>query len=344
MLVPVKDHPHSKSQTVSFIQVHEESFAPAKALAFLTQQAHRLHSPILSTLALKLETGEGKDHFVKVRSIIKDLIAKLEADAEAEASQKTFCDEKMGAAIEDRDTANGAIEGHTADLDAAKAEVAKLTDEIKDLALQVADLQKSLFEAKELRGKEKAANEKTLTDSKAGLEAIKNAIKVLKDFYEFVQIGFTPKGADRDGNTVADLAPKTQEGEYKGNQDAAKGILGLLDVIQSDFERTIETTEKEEEKAQKQFEDFEKDTKADIKDKKESKKGKEKDKESTEAEIIDLKQDLKDAQDDLKDAKGKLEKLKPFCVDTGTSWKERRAQMEAEVEALKEALAILSEI
>merc|ERR1711904_557377 len=155
----------------------------------------------------------------------------------------------------------------TADLDAAESKVAELADEIKELQVEIAELQKGLFEAEEIRKKESVANEKTLTDSKAGLEAIKNAIKVLKDFYEFVQTGFTPKGADRDGNTVADLAPKTVEGEYKGNQDAAKGILGLLDVIQSDFERTIETTEKEEEKAKKEFEDFKKDTKADIKDK-----------------------------------------------------------------------------
>merc|ERR1719310_2004420 len=104
---------------------------------------------------------------------------------------------------------------------------------------------------------------KTLGDSKDGLEAIKAAIKVLKEFYDnaFVQTEFTPAGADRDGNTVKDLAPAGQEGTYHGNQDAAKGIFGLLEVIQSDFERTVDKTESEEEEAQAEFEKYEEETK-----------------------------------------------------------------------------------
>merc|ERR1712124_234345 len=122
-------------------------------------------------------------------------------------------------------------------------------------ANEIADLRKGLFEVTELRAEEKADNTKTIGDSEAGLEAVKGAIEVLKEFYDnaFIQTGFTPAGADRDGNTVSDLAPAGQEGEYHGNQDAAKGIFGLLEVIQADFERTIEKTDKEETAAQEEF-------------------------------------------------------------------------------------------
>lgn len=341
-LASVQDHKASQKSPVAFFQVQQETLAPTKVLAFLTQQAAKLQSPILSTLALKLKVGVGKDHFVKIRGLIKDLVSKLEADAEAEETQKTFCDEKMKDAITNRDEANGAIEGKTADIDAATSKVAELTAEIKQLQVEIADLQKGLFEAKELRAKEEAANEKTIADSEAGLKAVKDAIEVLKGFYEFIQTGHKqPK--DRDGNTVGDLAPKTEEGEYEGNKDAAKGILGLLDVIVSDFERTIEKTKKEEEDAKKEFEEYEKDTKADIKDKADSKKSKTEDKESTEADITDFKQDLKDEQDNLKDAKAELAKLKPMCVDSPEDWATRRRKMKQEVEALKEALTILED-
>merc|ERR1719235_2286929 len=171
----------------------------------------------------------------------------------------------------------------------------------------------------------KAENEKTLEDAKAGLEAVKNAIEVLKKFYEgaaFVE--FVPKNAGRDGKTVSDLAPDTFSGEYKGNQDAAKGIFGLLEVIQSDFERTIEVTTKEEEEAQAEFEAYEKETKDSIEEKGKQKKDKETEKEETEADLVGFKEDLKTAQEKLADAKEELEKLKPLCVDTGMSWKERR--------------------
>merc|ERR1712118_185477 len=203
--------------------------------------------------------------------MIKDLIAKLEADAEAEATTKAFCDEEMAAAIEARDNAIAGIEKQTATIDEKKSLIAELVAEIDELANQIAELRKGLFEAQQLRDEEKAGNELPLAKATEGKEAIENAIKVLKDFYEgagFIQAGFVPKGAGRDGKTVGDLAPDTGfDGKYGGMQDAAKGIFGFLEVIQSDFERTIKTTEEDEAKAAEEHEKYKTDTEADIDEK-----------------------------------------------------------------------------
>jgi len=356
-LVSVNKHElenQTGDEDVSFIQLRGAASKAAKiqnkVLTFLTQQATQLKSPMLSTLAIKIKLGYGtklgKDHFVKVRGLIKDLIAKLEADAEAEAEQKAFCDENMKEAIENRDKAIAEKETQTTNIAKAEAKIAELTEEIDTLANEIADLRKGLFEATELRKEEKADNMKTLGDSKEGLEAVKAAIKVLKEFYDnaFVQTEFTPAGADRDGNTVKDLAPAGQEGTYHGNQDAAKGIFGLLEVIQSDFERTIEKTDKEETEAQEEFEAYEKETKQSIEDKGKEKKDKEKEKEQTEADLQEYKEKLKDADDMLNMAKEKLASLEPLCVSTGADHEQRRARQKQEIESLKEALAILSEI
>jgi len=339
----------SGDDEVSFIQLRGATAKASKlpkALKLLAQKAKQLKSPALSTLMLKINLGVGKDHFVKVRGLIKDLIAKLEADAEAEATQKEFCDKNMEEAVGERDEAVGKVETETAGIAEAEATIAEKLEEIDTLANEIADLRKGLFEATELRKAEKADNEKTLEDSKAGLDAVKQAIEVLKEFYDnaFVQTGFTPKNAGRDGKTVSDLAPAGQEGEYHGNQDAAKGIFGLLEVIQSDFERTIEKTEKEEDEAQSEFEEYEKETKTSIEDKGKDKKKAEDDKEDAEAKKLEHQDKLKDAKDMLEGAKKKLDDLKPMCVDTGMDHATRRKKQKEEIEALKEALAILSEI
>merc|ERR1719456_1508945 len=102
------------------------------------------------------------------------------------------------------------------------------------------------------------------------------AVSALEKFYNnaFLQRSgrYTPPNSDRDGNTVGDLAPEQLEGEYHGNQDASKGIIGLLEVIVSDFERTIETTTAAEKAEQKEYDEFKAKTEEDIADKEKSKK------------------------------------------------------------------------
>merc|ERR1711977_789557 len=199
----------------------------------------------------------------------------------------------MEAAVSARDEAKGEVETETANIDQAKAKIAQLIEDITNLGNEIAELRKGIFEATELREAEKADNEKTIADSDAGLDAVKAAIKVLKEFYEGGFVQFTPKGAGRDGKTVKDLAPAAQSGEYHGNQDAAKGIFGLLEVIQSDFERTIDKTTEEEEKAQEEFENFEKESKQSIKEKGDLKKKKEEEKAEKEASLVEEQDKLK---------------------------------------------------
>merc|ERR1719387_2228590 len=319
---------------------------PQKFLKFLTQKAQILKSNTFSTLLMKIQVTAGIDHFVKVRGLIKDLIAKLEADAEAEATQKGFCDEAMEKATTARDDAKAGIEEQTAIIDKKKTEIADLVAEIDDLSNQIAELRKALFEAEQLRAEEKADNEKTLEMANDGKDSIEQAIKVLKEFYgeELIQTSFVPAGADRDGNTVKDLAPDTGfDGEYGGNQKAAEGIFGFLEVILADFKRTIEEVTKAEEDAAAKHEEYKTETEADIEAKSTEKKEKEELKEKTEGELIEAQDSLKAFETDLKDTKKELEVLKPLCVDTGASWKDRRDKAKQEIEALKEALAILED-
>merc|ERR1719387_2895697 len=157
-------------------------------------------------------------------------------------------------------------------------EKALLEEDIAELGEEIAELQKALNEATQLRAEEKAANEKTIADATAGKEAVEFALGILQDFYggAFVQKGrYVPPNADRSGQTVGDLAPETFEGEYHGNTDAAKGIIGILEVILSDFERTVDAVGSEEKEAQADFEQYEADTKADIDAKQKEKEEKE---------------------------------------------------------------------
>merc|ERR1719265_2791165 len=217
-------------EDVSFLQKRRRN-PKRKVLKYLAGVARNLKSAALSTLVMKLK----EDHFVKVRGLIKDLIARLEAEAEAEASQKAWCDEEMAAATEKRDENQAKIEKGNAAITDGEAKVEKLAEDIKVLVEEVAELYKALNEATQLREDEHADNTMTISDANAGLEAVTAAIKVLRDFYdnpsgEFMQYEpFRAAGADASGKTVKDLAPETFEGDYRGKQQESEGIFGLLE-------------------------------------------------------------------------------------------------------------------
>jgi hypothetical protein len=344
----------AKVAPLSFAQVsqHRQSgldsgrgAAVQKALALLTERAAHTESGALSSITMRIKLAE--DHFVKVRGLIKDLIQKLKDDAKAEATQKGICDKDMAKALSDRDEANGKIEAAEGKLTTYRASQKEMEASVNDETKQIAQLKKDLLEATELRGEEKADNTNTVTMTKEGAESVKIALGVLKEFYEkamLAQTGkYVPPKSDRDGNTVGDLAPEVFDSKYHGSQSESKGIVGILEVILADFERSTKKTEQDEKESEEAFETFEKDTKDSI-DKKEKKI------EDLEGKIADTKADILDQEAAKKDAKAlldgaleSLESLQAMCVAGEETWEERKKKREEEIAALKDALAILED-
>jgi len=289
------------------------------------------------------------DHFVKVRGIIEDLIARLEAEAGDEATQKSFCDKEISAAVTTRDEQQSEVETQSATISKIEAQIALLTKEIATLSEEIAELSKALLEATELRGQESAGNTKTIQDATEGKASVDGAIEILEAYYKteggaaMLQKGkYVPPNSDRDGSTVDDLAPEmSYSGEYTGVTDASTGVIGLLQVIQTDFQRTIDTVTAAEEAAVTAFGEFKTQTELDIT----TKQG---EKETKEGEITTAEEAITTAADSKRDAETshasvieELDKLKAMCVEGAESYEERAKKREQEVEALKEALSIL---
>merc|ERR1719313_2682946 len=314
-------------------------------LGYLKKQARQLKSKNIQALLLRMQ----EDHFVKVRGMIKDMMAKLEADASAEADQKQWCDTEMEKAMTKRDTNTGNVEGDTAQIAESTAAINEKEEEVQTLLEEISELTKGLNEATELRVKEKAENEKTVADAEAGLAGVNKALKILKDFYEaqLLQTGtaYTPPNADASGKTVGDLAPDSGfSGDFKGNQDAASGILGQLEVIKSDFERTISETNSEEDSNESTYQSFKTDSESDISEKEGLVKTRKGEIVTEKGTKFDTKEDL-DEHTGLKgEALAELAELKPACVDTGSSYAERVMRREQEIESLKSAYIILDEM
>merc|ERR1719271_1899127 len=168
------------------------------------------------------------------------------------------------------------------------------------------------------------------------MTAVEQAIKVLDEFYKTAA-----KATVLVQGVEDDIPDAGFSGSYKGKQAESGGIIGMLEVIQSDFDRTIKETEAAEKKAQQEFIEFERTTKTSLAQKTVAKETKEDELANLKTAHSDNMDDLMATQDLFDKAIQELEELKPACVDTGMSYEERVARREQEIEALKEALCIL---
>jgi len=128
---------------------------------------------------------------------------------------------------------------------------------------------------------------------------------------------------------------------YTGAQGEAGGILGMLDVMKSDFERTISETEIAEEKAQQDHLAFMTQSGKSLAEKVEAESQKKAQKSDTEGKLSDADDEFHNQGKIMRGAIQELLDLLPQCVDTGMSYKERVARREDEIASLKKALCIL---
>jgi len=332
----------------AFVQIsevkHDESRKDGlvkKVLELLRSRASKLGSTELTNIAMRMQVGE--DHFVKVRTLIKDLIDRLQADAQSEKNQKQFCDDNMEKAMQNLVDSQAEIEEARGKITTYTSNLGIMKERLAGLQSQLAELKKGALEATELRNDDKEDNLETIGMTDEAIESVKMALELLSKFYKNALVQtkkYTPPNADRSGKTFKDGAPDIFQDGYHGSQSESKGIIGILDVILSDFARTKKVTEDEEAESKMSYDMIMGFIQMDI----DEKNGQIK---KAQGKITDIESDILQAQQTLADntdihsaATDKLDGLKAMCVEGEETWEERKKKREDEIEALKDALDI----
>lgn len=319
-------------QKSSFAQLRADlsTKAQARVAQYLSVQAKKLNSRVLSAVA----AHAADDPFKKVKKMIKDLIVRLMEEANEEAEHKGWCDTELSTNEQTRKEKTDAVETLHAEIDELEASIAKLTEDISDLTKAVAELDAAMAKATKLRTEEKAKNTETISDAEEAQTAVAQALTVLKEFYA--------KAAEATALLQQKVEPEIFDSPYKGMQSESGGVVGMLEVIESDFARLESDTKAAEATAQKEYDEFMTDSKVDKSEKStdiEHKTAKKQD----ESQALTVKnEDLEGTQKELDAALAYFDKLKPSCVDSGVSYEDRVARRKEEIESLREALKILN--
>jgi len=295
---------------------------------FLQDQAKQLNSRVLAAVAVRV----ADDPFVKVKKMIKDLIVRLMEEANEEAEHKGWCDTELTTNEQTRKEKTSQVETLTAEIDELDSSIAQLTEDIAELTKAIAFLDSEMAKATTIRQEEKATNEATIKDAQDAQTAVAQAITILKEFYE--------KAAE--ATSFVQQAPAIFDSPYKGLQSENSGVIGMLEVIESDFARLESDTKADEASAQKTYDEFMTESKVDKAAKTTDSEHKTAKKQDQTQALTTKTADREGTQKELDAALEYYDKLKPSCIDAGVSYDDRVSRRKEEIESLQEALRILN--
>mmetsp|Transcript_3353 Transcript_3353/g.8358 ORF Transcript_3353/g.8358 Transcript_3353/m.8358 type:complete len:704 (+) Transcript_3353:85-2196(+) len=329
----------------SFVQVQAVSRASSRTSAEATlagQQvaqmvaklSERVHSSALNQLAsriysvMKYATTIGEDPFAKVKGLIEEMIERLQKEASAEAEHKAYCDSETKKTNEKKEELTSDIDGLTAKIDKATAEAAKLRGEVAELQKELASLTKLQAEMDKARADEKAVYAEDKVDLEAGISGVQEAMRVLREYY----------GKD---DEEALLQQPEMPDFHKPATGSGGSIIGLLEVVESDFSKSLAKATLTEESAQSEYDKMTQENKLTKATKEQDVKYKTQEAAGLEKAVAENSSDREGLQTELSAVMEYSEKLVEECVAKPETYEERVARRAAEIAGLKEALTYL---
>jgi len=304
----------------SFLQITSKaSLAQFEAVRFVRDLARKENSRALTQLSSRLEMTvrtSTADPFAKVKGLISDMIESLEEAADADATEKAFCDKELAETRAKKEDKTAEIEKLTTKIDQMSARSAKLKEEVAALQKALADLMSSQAEMDKLRAEEKTAYTKNRAELEQGLDGVKLALKVLSDYYD------------------SDASHNAAEG-------AGSSIIGLLEVAESDLEKGLAEVIATEEMAAATYEKETKENEIEKVTKEQDVKYKTKEADELDAAVAEATADKTGVQAELDPVLKYLKTLEDRCIAKAETYEEKKAKREAEIAGLKEALQIL---
>merc|ERR1719492_658452 len=250
----------AEGQTYSFLQVFSSrlqtraDLAHAEVVVLVKRLAREHHSAALAQLAsrvaavLQYGSENGEDPFAKVKGLIQDMIAKLEEEGQAEASEKAYCDEQMAKTAAKKEELDDDIAKLTVKIDQANSKSAKLKEEVQELESELAALTKLQAEMDKIRQETHAEYSTAKADLEQGLNGVRKALGVLREYYGGAALL-------QDSSPMAALMQQpAPPPAHKKSTGAGQGIISILEVCDSDFAENLAKENTEEQDAQSEYE------------------------------------------------------------------------------------------
>eukprot|EP00933_Yihiella_yeosuensis_P042176 TRINITY_DN3670_c0_g1_i1.p1 TRINITY_DN3670_c0_g1~~TRINITY_DN3670_c0_g1_i1.p1 ORF type:complete len:716 (+),score=268.02 TRINITY_DN3670_c0_g1_i1:86-2233(+) len=344
-----------EKQTISFLQTGESKHLPARflrgvsvdrrqqAVEFLMRMAQETHKGRFVAFAQKAaKFSASADVFSEIKKMIADQIESLKNKAAESQSRKASCDKRISESTVKRDNAFQEVTEFNTKMMESEARRDELTEDIARLKSEMEVIAEEVKNATDARNQESAENAANVEEAEIALSGVDAAMKVIKDFYgsnkenEVALVEKKSGSSQKPADDAPDASFKNKEA-YKGSQEASTGIVGMLEVIQSDFQRTISDTKAAEKTAGKEHTKFLGEADISTNKKKTASDAKQKFRSETIEQLDEETSTLNTQLGILRSAIGELAALDEEC-GSQVSYEERKAARAEEIKALQGAI------
>jgi len=316
----------------AFIQTDAHSDRRAQAAALLSKVAKAVHNPRLANLAMRVRL----DAFERVKKAIDDMVAELTKQKEDEIKHKDFCVDELNQNQVQTERKDREKADFIAQIDDLEMTIDQLTKAIAGLKAEIAEMQVQLKRAGEDREKQNKEFQSTVADQRETQKLLQAALGVLRKVYDpsaFVQ--FEKK------QEPAGPPPPAGFETYK-KSEASGGVLSMIQQVIDDAKAMETEVVRAEEDSQKAYEDFVKETNASIGSKKIDIVNKSENKANAEIAHVKAKDGKESTLVELQQLSNYNSELHGSCDFVTKNFELRQTARDEEVEALKQAKAILS--
>merc|ERR1719213_432304 len=248
-------------------------------------------------------------------------------EAEAEASEKAYCDEEMAKTKSKKEELSDDIEKLTSKIDSDTSATERLKEEVKGLQKALAELAEEQEEMDKIREETHGAYLTAKEDLEQGIAGVQGALEVLRNYYQSEEGSFMQQPA----------APE----KHEKSSGAGGSIIDILEVAESDFTKNLAQEETEEAAAQEEYEKTTQENKINRATMEQDVKYKTKEFVSLDKAVAENTADRDGLQTELDAVLEYYEKIKDRCIAKPETYEERKKRREAEIAGLKEALSIL---
>merc|ERR1719335_2106272 len=255
------------------------------------------------------------------------MIAKLMKEAQAEASEKAYCDEEMAKTKAKKEELTDDIEKLSSKIDSDSSASERLKAEVKGLQKALADLADTQAEMDKVREETHAAYVTAKADLEQGIQGVQGALEVLRNYYQSEEGAFMQQ-------------PAVPE-KHEKSSGAGGSIINILEVAESDFTKNLAAEEEEEARAQEEYEKTTQENKISKVTMEQDVKYKTKEYTGLDKAVAENSADRDGLQTELDAVLDYYEKIKDRCIAKPETYEERKKRREAEIAGLKEALSIL---